>query len=198
MSEQDKKKGPSFEIPVYLVEIIKEKRQLSLCILILIFQTILNIYLVSKVTERPIYNIPGAPEGVYYPLRYKGEIIANFAERVAYLAMNYNPASVEKVLNEALEVFTPELAAKASSDFRKKINFVKKNDVSQSFYPTSTKITETKQNYVHVVVTGNYAVYISGGIVRQGETKIHIDVVKCRVTSATPMGLCVNSFYEQQ
>ena len=186
--------------PTYLERWIAEKRRAALCAVVVAGLSVAVVFLAFRLSHAPVYVVPGAREGVYYPSRYRTEVVKQVAERVAYLYMNYNPANVADVLKEAAKMFTPQLYAQAARDIQRRIDFAQKNQVSQVFFVDSVRVTQSKPSsgWYHVQVRGRYTVFVSGSAVKSGITSVFVDVVRCRPTVDTPLGFCVNGFYESE
>ena len=157
--------------------------------------SVTTVVMAIRLVKAPIYVIPGAKEGTYWPTSYEKQIVAGFAERIAMLYMNYNPASVERTVKEAAACFTPELYSKAAEVIENRIKVSQEKQISQSFYVQSVKVTKSNGVYT-AYIKGSYAIYAGNAPAGSGETTLVLKIIKGKSTTVSPLGLYVAAMYE--
>lgn len=180
----------------YWKNLIREKRTLAGFFIATVVLSVTTVVMAVRLAKAPIYVIPGAKEGTYWPTSYESQVVAGFAERIAVLYMNYNPANVEATVKEAAACFTPELYSKAAEVIRNRIKVSQEKQISQSFYVREVKVNKDRSGVYTASVKGSYAIFAGGAPAGNGETTLVLKIVKGKPTPVSPLGLYVAAMYE--
>ncbi len=104
------------------------------------------------------------------------EYLEQMAVFVSTLVGNLSPRSAEYNIEVLLSYIDPDRLHDVRDDLKSQAQYIKKNNITQSFYPDSTAVAENEQS---VTIDGNVTRYI--GAIKVSEERIRF-YVKFRVT----------------